>query len=245
MDSKKPHYRVSLSEQALNHEKLMRAIVKNLADTPMVLKGGTALYLGRVKSAIPNGIILNDIHIKKDTDSVGRYMVRYATKDNKEEQTLKLEISYRDAPKESEVNVIEGMRIAKIERIIDNKLCACFDGEHTRTKARDLFDLHFLAKHYEEHFNLDLASRLKDFSKDPDKLVSDYLVDVKLDALLNQIMDLEETALELGAMAQLIHKKLEKQSHSLNALQEQQGYSNNDNSLDNSNENTYTPKRRR
>ncbi|MFB1282574.1 nucleotidyl transferase AbiEii/AbiGii toxin family protein [Helicobacter pylori] len=167
MDSKKPHYRVSLSEQALNHEKLMRAIVKNLADTPMVLKGGTALYLGyglnrfsedldfdchkkinllgRVKSAIPNGIILNDIHIKKD----------------------------------------------------------------------------------------------------PDKLVSDYLVDVKLDALLNQIMDLEETALELGVMAQLIHKKLEKQSHSLNALQEQQGYSNNDNSLDNSNENTYTPKRRR
>ncbi|WP_208350157.1 nucleotidyl transferase AbiEii/AbiGii toxin family protein [Helicobacter pylori] len=256
MDSKKPHYRVSLSEQALNHEKLMRAIVKNLADTPMVLKGGTALYLGyglnrfsedldfdcykkinllgRVKSTIPNGIILNDIHIKKDTDSVGRYMVRYATKDNKEEQTLKLEISYRDAPKESEVNVIEGMRIAKIERIIDNK-----------TKARDLFDLHFLAKHYEEHFNLDLASRLKDFSKDHDKLVSDYLVDVKLDALLNQIMDLEETALELGVMAQLIHKKLEKQSHSLNALQEQQGYSNNDNSLDNSNENTYTPKRRR
>ncbi|MGT0084462.1 nucleotidyl transferase AbiEii/AbiGii toxin family protein [Helicobacter pylori] len=241
MDNKKPHYRVSLSEQALNHEKLMRAIVKNLADTPMVLKGGTALYLGyglnrfsedldfdcckkinllsKVKSAIPNGIILNDIH--------------------------KLEISYRDAPKESEVNVIEGMRIAKIERIIDNKLCACFDGEHTRTKARDLFDLHFLAKHYEEHFNLDLASRLKDFSKDPDKLVSDYLVDVKLDALLNQIMDLEETALELGVMAQLIHKKLEKQSHSLNALQEQQGYSNNDNSLDNSNENTYTPKRRR
>lgn len=258
---------MSLSEQALNHEKLMRAIVKNLADTPMVLKGGTALYLGyglnrfsedldfdchkkinflgRVKSAIPNGIILNDIHIKKDTYSVGRYMVRYVTKDNKEEQTLKLEISYRDTPKESEVNVIEGMRIAKIERIIDNKLCACFDGEHTRTKARDLFDLHFLAKHYEEHFNLDLASRLKDFSKDPDKLVSDYLVDVKLDALLNQIMDLEETALELGVMAQLIHKKLEKQSHSLNALQEQQGYSNNDNNLDNSNENTYTPKRRR
>ncbi len=46
-------------------------------------------------------------------------------------------------------------------------------------------------------------------------------------------------------MAHLIHKKLEKQSHSPNALQEQQGYSNNDNSLDNSNENTYTPKRRR
>ncbi len=76
-----------LSEQETYHEKLMRAIVKNLVDTPMVLKGGTALYLGyglnrfsenldfdcckkinllsKVKSTIPNGIILNDIHIKK------------------------------------------------------------------------------------------------------------------------------------------------------------------------------------
>ncbi|MFP6111712.1 nucleotidyl transferase AbiEii/AbiGii toxin family protein [Helicobacter pylori] len=228
MDNKKPHYRVSLSEQALNHEKLMRAIVKNLADTPMVLKGGTALYLGYG---------LNRFSEDLDFDCCKKINL-------KEEQTLKLEISYRDAPKESEVNMIEGMRIAKIERIIDNKLCACFDGEHTRTKARDLFDLHFLAKHYEEHFNLDLASRLKDFSKDPDKLVSDYLVDVKLDALLNQIMDLEETALELGVMAQLIHKKLEKQSHSLNALQEQQNHNNND-LLDNANENTHTPKRKR
>ncbi|EQD95357.1 nucleotidyl transferase AbiEii/AbiGii toxin family protein [Helicobacter pylori] len=263
MDSKKPHYRVILSEQEIYHERLMRAIVKNLADTPMVLKGGTALYLGyglnrfsedldfdchkkinllsKVKSAIPSGIILNDIHIKKDTDSVGRYMVRYATKDNKEEQTLKLEVSYRDAPKESEVNVIEGMKIAKVERIIDNKLCACFDGEYTRTKARDLFDLHFLAKHYEEHFNLDLAKRLKEFSKDPDKLVSDYLEDKNDDILLNKIMDLEKTALELSIMAHLIHKKPEKQSHSLNTLQEPNVY----NSLDNSNENTHTSKRRR
>ncbi|GAA8710939.1 hypothetical protein oki361_04120 [Helicobacter pylori] len=137
--------------------------------------------------------------------------------------------------------MIEGMRIAKIERIIDNKLCACFDGEHTRTNARDLFDLHFLAKHYEEHFSLDLATRLKEFSKDPDKLVSDYLEDKNDDILVNKIMDLEETALELSIMAHLIHKKLEKQSHSLNALQEPNVY----NSLDNSNENTPTPKRRR
>ncbi|MGN8462809.1 nucleotidyl transferase AbiEii/AbiGii toxin family protein [Helicobacter pylori] len=66
----------------------MRAIVKNLADTPMVLKGGTALYLGyglnrfsedldfdchkkinllgRVKSAIPNGIIVKRPTAKDD-----------------------------------------------------------------------------------------------------------------------------------------------------------------------------------
>lgn len=105
------------------------------------------------------------------------------------------------------------MRIAKVKRIIDNKLCACFDGEHTRTKARDLFDLHFLAKHYKEYFSLDLATRLKEFSKDPDKLVSDYKQNKSEDILLNKIIDLEETALELSIMAHLIHKKLEKQSH--------------------------------
>ncbi len=54
-----------------------------------------------------------------------------------------------------------------------------------------MFDLHFLAKYYEEHFNLDLAKRLKDFSKDPDKLVSNYLEDKNDDILVNKIMDLE------------------------------------------------------
>lgn len=77
------------------------------------------------------------------------------------------------------------MWIVKIECIIDNKFCVCFDGEYIRIKVRDLFDLYFLVKYYEEYFNLDLVSCLKDFSKDFDKLVSDYLVDVKLDVLLN------------------------------------------------------------
>lgn len=85
----------------------MRVIVKNLVDIFMVLKGGIVLYLvyglncfledldfdcykkinflGRVKSVIFNGIILNDIYIKKDIDSVGCYMVCYVIKDNKEE----------------------------------------------------------------------------------------------------------------------------------------------------------------
>lgn len=37
---------VILTERDKHHEKLMVNILKNLSDTPLVLKGGTTLYLG-------------------------------------------------------------------------------------------------------------------------------------------------------------------------------------------------------
>ncbi|GHQ77344.1 hypothetical protein VN0405_12890 [Helicobacter pylori] len=50
-----------LSEQETYHEKLMRVIVKNLVDTPMVLKGETALYLGYGLKNKSEDILLNKI----------------------------------------------------------------------------------------------------------------------------------------------------------------------------------------
>lgn len=37
---------VKLTDKECYHKKLMVAILRNLADTPLVLKGGTALFLG-------------------------------------------------------------------------------------------------------------------------------------------------------------------------------------------------------
>lgn len=37
---------VALTERDKQHERLMRAVLNNLVETPLVLKGGTALYLG-------------------------------------------------------------------------------------------------------------------------------------------------------------------------------------------------------
>lgn len=45
IETQKPD-NVMLTERDKNHEKLMVSILKNLSDTPLVLKGGTALYLG-------------------------------------------------------------------------------------------------------------------------------------------------------------------------------------------------------
>ncbi len=111
MDGKKSYNRIELTPKEIYHKKLMVSILRKLADTPIVLKSGTALYLGyglnrfsedldldcykkinlvsRLKSAIPDGIILDAIYTKKDTDTVGRYMVSYHTQDIQETRLLK------------------------------------------------------------------------------------------------------------------------------------------------------------
>ncbi len=99
------------------------------------------------------------------------------------------------------------MRIASIKYLINNKLHAAFDGEHTRVKVRDLFDLHFLAKNYAEHFTPEFAKRLMEFSKDPDKLTHLYEVDANRNSILSKLMDLETIILEINTIATTLHNK--------------------------------------
>lgn len=157
---------VMLTERDKYHEKLMLNILKNLSDTPLVLKGGTALYLGyglnrfsedldfdsskklnllnKIKSSAPYGIIIDDINVKKDTDTVSRYIVNYHVPNTNIDDSLKIEISYRTPAPAEQITIKDGIRFSSVERIIDNKLHAAYDGDNTRTKGRDLFDLHFL-----------------------------------------------------------------------------------------------------
>ncbi|EFX92496.1 hypothetical protein HMPREF0027_0445 [Actinobacillus ureae ATCC 25976] len=82
METQKPDD-VMLTERDKHHEKLMVNILKNLSDTPLVLKGGTALYLGyglnrfsedldfdsgkklnllnKIKASAPHGIVIDEI----------------------------------------------------------------------------------------------------------------------------------------------------------------------------------------
>ena len=210
--------------------------LKQLSDTPLVLKGGTALYLGygltrfsedldfdsskrlnllnKIKEAFPLGIRLLNINIKKDTETVTRYLIDYSVDAIKLTDKLKIEISYRTPIQEDLVCVKDGIRYAPIEQLIDYKLKAAFDGDNTRSKCRDLYDLHFLAKNYSESFNVDTAKRLYEFSKDPDVLVSRYDIDVKDDQLLRDIMDTESISLDLSDLSRAIYlKQKEKQDN--------------------------------
>ncbi|THA00098.1 nucleotidyl transferase AbiEii/AbiGii toxin family protein [Rodentibacter pneumotropicus] len=218
---------VILTERDKQHECLMRAVLSNLVETPLVLKGGTALYLGyglnrfsedldfdsdkklnlvnKIKSSAPHGIVIDEVNVKKDTDTVSRYMVNYHVRDTGHKDSLKIEISYRNPPPTEQISVQNGIRVASIERITDNKLNASFDGENTRTKGRDLFDLHFIAKNYGDMLSLPILERLRTFSQDPDKLVSAYSEDIKADPLLNKIMDVDTISLELNEIAEKLH----------------------------------------
>lgn len=222
METQKPNNKL-LTERDKYHEKLMINILKNLSDTPLVLKGGTALYLGyglnrfsedldfdsskklnllnKIKSSAPQGIVIDNINVKKDTDTVSRYVVNYHIRDTGIKDSLKIEISYRTPTPDEQITIKDGIRFSSVDRIIDNKLNAAYDGENTRTKGRDLFDLHFLATQYAEHFTPDLAERLSNFAQDPDKLVSLYREDIEADPLLNKIMDVEQIALNLNDIA--------------------------------------------
>ena len=228
METQKPNS-VMLTERNKYHEKLMVSILKNLSDTPLVLKGGTALYLGyglnrfsedldfdsskklnllnRIRSSSPHGIVIDDINVKKDTDIVSRYIVNYHVTNTGIDDSLKIEISYRTPVPTEQITVKDGVRFSSVERIIDNKLHAAYDGANTRTKGRDLFDLHFLVSQYSEHFNLALATRLLGFAQDQDKLVSLYREDIEEDPLLNEIMNVEQVAIEIKELANQIYMK--------------------------------------
>ncbi|OBX04148.1 hypothetical protein QV06_07845 [Gallibacterium genomosp. 3] len=234
METQKPDS-IMLTERDRNHEKLMVNILKNLSDTPLVLKGGTALYLGyglnrfsedldfdsskklnllnKIKTSAPHGIIIDDINVKKDTDTVSRYMINYHIRDTGIRDSLKMEISYRTPTPDEQITIKDGIRFSSVDRIIDNKLKAAYDGDNTRTKGRDLFDLHFIAKNYAEYFTMNLSERLQGFAQDPDKLVSLYREDIEADPLLNKIMDVEQVALELNKIANEIYLTKQMENH--------------------------------
>lgn len=166
MEEKKSNSGIVLNQRNFYHKILMTCILKQLSDTPLVLKGGTALYLGygltrfsedldfdsskrlnllnKIKEAFPLGIRLLNINIKKDTETVTRYLIDYSVDAIKLTDKLKIEISYRTPIQEDLVCVKDGIRYAPIEQLIDYKLKAAFDGDNTRSKCRDLYDLHFL-----------------------------------------------------------------------------------------------------
>lgn len=230
MEKQKPNNFI-LNERNKQHERLMRNILSQLTETPLVLKGGTALYLGyglnrfsedldfdsskklnltnKIKNAVPHGIIIDEINLKKETNTVSRYMINYHIENTKQKDFLKVEVSYRNPPSKEQVLIKNGIKIASIERIAGNKLNAAFDGENPRIKGRDLFDLHFIIKNYGHILPPLTLERFKEFSQNPFRLANLYREDVQSDPLLNKIMDVELIALELNEYANFLFSQKE------------------------------------
>ena len=210
---------MELTDIEKDHKKFMLNIVKSLAGTPYVLKGGTALMFGydldrfsedldfdsikklnletKIKESLPHGFEIIEIKKPKDTNIVQRYKVMYTTPNGK--RRLKIETSYR----KQEINkddyaLIDNMQIYNIDFLLDNKLKAAHDGDTPRTTARDLYDMNFIVNNFEDILTPDLISRLKEFVSDEDALFVRFEDAYNEDLLVNSKIELDALILALS-----------------------------------------------
>ena len=205
-------------EQAL-YERLMRAVALRMYDTPLVLKGGTALALlygldrhsvdldfdcGSAKllsrASIENYVRdgLREANVPMSAFRRGRPMwkgrrfsVHYINPDNGKRRVLTIELSFRTQPRAEEVEIVDGVRTYKIPAMFDQKLNAAAQ----RTKARDLYDLGFLAKSYGDRFSSEQISRADEFSRNWEGLARRYRRSFQTDDLLRDITTADDRAL--------------------------------------------------
>ncbi|NQY23354.1 MAG: nucleotidyl transferase AbiEii/AbiGii toxin family protein [Campylobacteraceae bacterium] len=202
-----------------DHYLFMTSIVKSLADTPYVLKGGTALMFGydldrfsedldfdsikklnletKIRESLPHGFEIIAITKPKDTDTVQRYKVHYKTLNGN--RRLKIETSYRT--KEIDINdytLIKEMQIYNIDFLLDNKLLASHDGLSPRTTARDLYDIDFIVKNFSDVINDSFIRRLNEFTLDNSALLERFEDAYNEDLLVNSKVELDDLIIRLS-----------------------------------------------
>jgi predicted nucleotidyltransferase component of viral defense system len=201
------------------HLAVMRAVLDTVGREHLLLKGGTALMFGygidrtsrdldfdsdrpvrniehKLADVHVDGVTITGVDTLKNTATVTRYRLMYESPEGL--QSLKIEISYRQRFDEhDDVVVIDGVRFASLARIINQKLLAAYDGEHPRTRARDLHDLEFLARTFPDEFDVGAAARLAAFASDPDLLLSRYKPAFVEEGLAKAETDLEGLILRL------------------------------------------------
>jgi predicted nucleotidyltransferase component of viral defense system len=167
---------------------LMYEIAKKISianKNELVLKGGTALLfcyglqrystdldydgfnynfkiLDEIKSVFnSNGLELDKINIKKDTDTVKRYMLHYKEAEN---NPIKLEISFRNIDDVEYINK-NIIQINNINTYNINYLAAKktkkIEAFLNRTAARDIFDVSFLLQCFPGCVNKELLEKCK------------------------------------------------------------------------------------
>ena len=213
------------------HLVVMRAVLDKIGREDLLLKGGTALMFGygiqrvsrdldfdarrpirdieeKLKDLDIDDVTVVGIDTLKNTETITRYRVRYESPQGL--QSLKVEISYRQPFDESDdVLTVEGIRFASLPRLIDQKLRAAHDGDHLRTRARDLYDLDFLATNYPDAFTKSLAERLAAFSEDLELLFSRYKPAFEEDDFEITDANLEEMVLRLHENVRRIRHRIE------------------------------------
>lgn len=215
------------------HTAFMKSVARELANTPAVLKGGTALMLGyglnrfsedldfdntkalnldkKIRDAADKSDIqIESIKLKKDTDTTKRYIVSYESELGA--GRLKIETSLRAKDiAENQTTIINGIKTYNIENIVSQKL----DALEGRTKVRDLYDINFLAGKYPDAFTKQQSEKLTALTQEPDLLASRFKADHSADNILKS-KSLDSLVLE----SQYNAESLQQRSKRLEASQD-------------------------
>ena len=140
-----------------------------------------------------NKPILLNLNLKKHTETVKKYIISYKKHDADRMETLKIEMSFRRKYRESEINVINDIKIYKLPLLFDFKINAFND----RTVARDLHDIIFIGKNYAGDLNAGQINFIKDIYKNLDAIFNKYYIaykedDILKDRFLEDLSDLEK-----------------------------------------------------
>lgn len=185
------------------HLGIMRSIARSLADTPLILKGGTALLFAygldrfsedldfdsnkslhlenRIEKAVGPFVRIVSIDIPKNTETVQRYRVKYDAKGIP--GSLKIEVSCRDTYDPSHAHIHEGIHVYDLSVLIDHKI----DAFRNRTAARDLYDLHYIVTRLSSSLSLHQARMLVELTQEVDSLERRFAESFKEDPLLRNI----------------------------------------------------------
>lgn len=224
----------NLTNEEKDHIALMQMITQRIQEQkPYVLKGGTALMLAygldrfsedldfdvysefkgshkaNLSSTLKNikgeNFSVNNVTVRKDTDTVNRYRVNYQNSLNNE-ASLKIEISYRTPINRDEAIYKNGIYVLPIEKIAEFKINSVLDiNNDSRTKARDLYDTNFIIKHYPNSISDEQIKNLTNINVD--NLETRYKDSFKEDRILSKNKDLSIVILELSELSEKIAKE--------------------------------------
>ncbi len=209
------------------HVDIMKSIARSLADTPLILKGGTALlfaygldrfsedldfdsnkYLrleNRIEKATGPLVKIDSVDIPKNTQTVQRYRVKYSTKEMS--GSLKIEVSCRDSYNLSRSHFHEGIRVYDLPVLVDHKL----EAFQERTAARDLYDLHFLLIQKPGAFSPGQTQILVESTRNIDALEHRFIEPFKEDPIL-QNTDVGRLVLSIYDLSRHLQSQLHKNS---------------------------------
>ncbi len=205
----------------------MRKICLSVANTPMVLKGGTALLLcygldrpsedldfdsskkmgleRRIEAALGHDYRIDAIKTLKNTETVQRLRLSYTHLESGIQRSLKIETSFRVDPAANQINAIAGIRVYKLETLFRQKVQALFQ----RTTGRDLYDVAFILGKNEFKPDRDLLTRLHQDFKNPTRfgeIEQQFREAFQTDPLLSRY-DFDKILLQLSERVEEAYKE--------------------------------------